>query len=170
ISKRTLNYDIKEMREFYHAPIEAYPIAGTRCYYRYSDRNFSIYNVELSVSDVDKLKSTIDILDRFRGSASFEWLEDIISNLECRFGLKSNAEHLVYFEQNEQLKGLEHLAYVIDATINHESLDVLYQTFNGKEMNMTLHCLDDVLVRCCVAHTEALRWLVTSSTQSPPQK
>lgn len=139
ISKRTLNYDIKEMREFYHAPIEAYPIEGKRCYYRYSDRNFSIYNVELSVSDVDKLKSTIDMLDRFRGSASFAWLEDIISNLECRFGLKSNAEHLVSFEQNEQLKGLEHLAYVIDATINHESLDVLYQTFNGKEMNMTLH-------------------------------
>ncbi|MBR6196484.1 MAG: hypothetical protein IKQ72_02675 [Bacteroidaceae bacterium] len=68
ISKRTLNYDIKEMREFYHAPIEAYPIEGKRCYYRYSDRNFSIYNVELSVSDVDKLKSTIDMLGRFRGS------------------------------------------------------------------------------------------------------
>ena len=139
ISLRTLRSDIEEMRSSYNAPIETYPIEGKRCYYRYSDRRFSIYKNELSASDIDKLQSTIDMLDRFRGSASFAWLEDIISNLECRFGLKSNAEHLVSFEQNEQLKGLEHLTYVIDATINHESLDVLYQTFNGKEMNMTLH-------------------------------
>ena len=67
------------------------------------------------------------------------YLEEVISNLEYRFGLKANAEHLVSFEQNEQLKGIEHLADIIDATINHQTQEIVYLTFRGKEIQMTIH-------------------------------
>ena len=112
VSTRQIREDIKYMRDrvSFNAPIVAYPYDGKKCYYRYSDRNFSIYNNALSVDDLSKLQSTIDMLARFRGTAANIWLEEVISNLEYRFGLKSNAEHLVSFEQNEQLKGIEHLA------------------------------------------------------------
>jgi predicted DNA-binding transcriptional regulator YafY len=79
------------------------------------------------------------MLARFRGTAANIWLEEVISHLEYRFGLKSNAEHLVSFEQNEQLKGIEHLADIIDATINHQVLEIVYLTFRGKEIQMTIH-------------------------------
>jgi predicted DNA-binding transcriptional regulator YafY len=79
------------------------------------------------------------MLARFRGTTANIWLEEVISNLEYRFGLKSNAEHLVSFEQNEQLKGIEHLADIIDATINHQTLEIVYLTFRGKEIQMTIH-------------------------------
>ncbi|MBR3455469.1 MAG: WYL domain-containing protein [Bacteroidaceae bacterium] len=141
VSIRQLREDIKYMRDrvSFNAPIVAYPFDGKKCYYRYSDPNFSIYNKELSVTDLNKLQSAIDMLGRFRGTATNVWLEEVISNLEYRFGLKSNAEHLVSFEQNEQLKGIEHLADIIDATVNHQTLEIVYLTFKGKEILMTIH-------------------------------
>lgn len=141
VSSRQIRDDIKYMRdrEGFNAPIKAYPYDGKKCYYRYSDPNFSIYNNELSIEDINNLKSTIDMLSRFRGSATNIWLEEVISNLEYRFGLKSNTEHLVSFEQNEQLRGIEHLANIIDATVNHQSLEIAYLTFRGSEIKMIVH-------------------------------
>ena len=141
VSIRQIREDIKYMRDrmSYKAPIVAYNYDGKKCYYRYSNPDFHIYNNELSVTDINKLQSVIDMLARFRGTATNVWLEEVISNLEYRFGLKSNAEHLVSFEQNEQLKGVEHLADIINATINHQTLEIVYLTFKGKEITMTIH-------------------------------
>ena len=141
VGVRQIREDIKYMRDrmSYKAPIVAYQYNGKKCYYRYSDPDFHIYNNVLSVTDINKLQSVIDMLARFRGTATNVWLEEVISNLEYRFGLKSNAEHLVSFEQNEQLKGVEHLADIIDATINHQTLEIVYLTFKGKEITMTIY-------------------------------
>lgn len=141
VSLRQIREDIKYMRDrvTYNAPIKAYPLVGKRCYYRYEDRGFSIFNNELSVDDVNKLQSTIDMLGKFRGAAANVWLEEVISNLEYRFGLKSNSEHFVSFEQNEQLKGIDNLAEIIDSTVNHQTLEIIYLTFRGKEIPMVIH-------------------------------
>lgn len=141
VSIRQIREDIKYMRDrvSFNAPIEAVPYDGKKCYYRYSDRDYSIYKSSLSLADLNQLQSTIDMLGRFRGTAVNVWLEEVISNLEYRFGLKSNAEHLVSFEQNEQLRGIEHLADIIDATVNHQTLEIVYLTFKGKEIAMTIH-------------------------------
>ena len=141
VSIRQIREDIKYMRDrvSFNAPIVAYPYDGKKCYYCYSDRSYSIYKNALSVADLNKLQSTIDMLNRFRGTAANVWLEEVISSLEYRFGLKSNTEHLISFEQNDQLKGIEHLADIIDATINHQTLDISYLTFRGKEIVMTIH-------------------------------
>lgn len=141
VSLRQIREDMKYMRDrvTYNAPIKAYQYDGKKCYYRYENSDFSIFNNELSVDDINKLQSTIDMLSRFRGSATNAWLEEVISNLEYRFGLKSNAEHLVSFEQNEQLKGIENLANIIDSTVNHQTLEIVYLTFRGKEIPMVIH-------------------------------
>lgn len=141
VSLRQIREDIKYMRDrvTYNAPVKAYPLIGKKCYYRYEDKEFSIFNNELSVDDVNKLQSTIDMLSRFRGTAANVWLEEVISNLEYRFGLKSNSEHLVSFEQNERLKGIENLAEIIDSTVSHQTLEIVYLTFRGKEIPMVIH-------------------------------
>ena len=141
VGDRQIREDIKFMRDrvSWKAPIVAYPYDGKKCYYRYSDPSFSIYKNVLSVDEIKKLQTAIDMLSRFRGTATNVWLEEVISNLEYRFGLKYNAEHLISFEQNEQLKGIEYLADIIDATINHQPLNITYLTFRGKDMLMTIH-------------------------------
>ena len=141
VSLRQIREDMKYMRDrvSYDAPIKAYQYDGKKCYYRYEDRDFTIFNNALSVDDLNKLQSTIDMLGKFRGAAANVWLEEVISSLEYRFGLKSNAEHLVSFEQNEQLKGIENLAELIDSTVNHQTLEIVYLTYRGKEIPMVIH-------------------------------
>ena len=47
--------------------IEAIPFEGKKCYYRYSEADFSIYKNELSVVEVQNLRSTIEMLSKYRG-------------------------------------------------------------------------------------------------------
>lgn len=141
ISVRQLRGDINAIRKMLPDGIylDAKPYYEKKCYYRYSERDFSIFQNELSVDEVQKLRSTIEMLSRYRGVPNNAWLEEVISNLEYRFGIKSNSKNVVAFEQNEQLKGLEYLSEVIDATVNHTPLIIYYKTYKGKELTSTLH-------------------------------
>lgn len=141
VSIRQIREDIKYMKDrmAFNAPIVAYPYEGKKCYYRYSDPDFSIFKNELSVEDVNNLRSTLDMLNRYRGLPSNAWLEEVISNLEYRFGVKPNSENLISFEQNDQLKGLEHLSGLIDAVINHTTLNVHYKSYKGVEFTHTIY-------------------------------
>lgn len=142
ISVRQIRADIKYMRDrvTFDAPIKAYPMAvGKEHYYRYEDPNFTIYNNEMSIEEVNNLRSTIQMLGRYRGTPANAWLEEVISNLEYRFGIKANAENLISFEQNDKLQGLEHLSGIIDATVNHQPLKLQYRTFKGHEFETICH-------------------------------
>lgn len=141
ISIRQIREDIKFMKDrvTYNAPIEAYPFEGRKCYYRYSDKNFSIFNNELSAEEIASLRSAIDILGRFRGVPSNAWLEETISNLEYRFGIKPHTENVVSFEQNELLKGTEFLGKLIDLALNHQPVNIVYRTFAGNENTTIIH-------------------------------
>lgn len=141
VSIRQIRDDIKYMRDrvTFNAPIKAYQYDGRKCYYRYEDRSFSIFNNELSTEEVTTLRHTIEMLGRFRGGPSNAWLEEVISNLEYRFGVKTNKENVVAFEQNELLKGLEFLGELIDSALNHQPLNILYRTFSGTERSSIIH-------------------------------
>ena len=141
IKERQLRDDINAIRKMlpYDVYLDAKPYYDKKCYYRYSERDFSIYQNELSAEEVQKLRSTIDMLSRYRGVPNNAWLEEVISNLEYRFGIKSNSDNVVAFEQNEQLKGLEYLSEVIDAAVNRTPLIIYYKTYKGKELISTFH-------------------------------
>ena len=141
VSIRQIRDDIKYMRDrvTYDAPIKAYQYDGKKCYYRYEDRDFTIFNNELSVEEVINLRSTIDMLARFRDRSKNVWLEEVISNLEYRFGVKEHSENVVSFEQNEQLRGLEFLDELITSAIHHQALNLQYRTYSGKETNVIIH-------------------------------
>lgn len=141
ISIRQLRKDIQDMRDrvMYDAPITAYPLDGRKCYYRYSDPDFSVFNNELSSEEIENLQTTIKMLGKYRGIPANAWIEEVVSSLEYRFGIKANSENLISFEQNEQLNGLEYLSTIIDATINHQPLNIDYCTFKGNKIKMVIH-------------------------------
>lgn len=140
VSLRQIREDIKFMRDSvgYDAPIEAYPYDGRKCYYRYSDEDFTIFNNELSEEEVASLSKTVSIIRRFRGVPSFDWIEEVVSNLEYRFGGLTQQENVVSFDQNERLRGLEHLSTLIDAAINHQALRLLYRSYKGVEHDVVV--------------------------------
>ncbi len=142
VSRRQIFDDIRFMESFagWTIPLDRLK-DGKKTYYRYSDRNFSINKQPLTDEEAQQLKTMIITLDRFRGLPSNEWVEELISNLEWRFNLKGSNENVVSFEQNQNLKGLDKLSIVLDATSNHTPLIVLYKNFKegGVEENVTLH-------------------------------
>ena len=140
ISIRQIRDDIKYMRDrvAYDAPIEAVPYEGKKCFYRYSDPSFTIFNNELTVEEITKLTSTIDMLGRYRGGNN-GWLEEVISSLELRFGIKANRENIVSFEHNDLLHGLDFLSELIDCAIFHQPLNLLYRTYDGIETDVIIH-------------------------------
>lgn len=141
VALRQIREDIRYMKDrvTYNAPIKAIKYYGKKCYYRYEKRGFSIFNNELSVEEVSKLRSTIEMLAKYRGVAGNAWLEEVISNLEYRFGIKANNDNVVAFDQNEQLKGLEFLSDLIDSAVNHLPLQINYKTFKGTEKTSIVH-------------------------------
>lgn len=141
VSIRQLRQDMENMTyRPYNAPIKSYSQGfGKKHYYRYEDPEYSIFKSSLSEEEVSNLRSTINMLSRYRGIPTNAWLEEVISNLEYRFGIKSNSDNLIEFDQNEQLTGLEHLSKVIDATTNQQPLSILYRTYKGKETTTIVH-------------------------------
>lgn len=142
VSRRQIFDDIRFMESFagWSIPLDRLK-DGKKTYYRYSDSDFSINKQPLSDEEAQQLKTVIITLDRFRGLPSNEWVEEIISNLEWRFNLKGNNENVVCFEQNQDLKGLDKLSIVLDATSNHTPLSIIYKNYRGGgiEENVTLH-------------------------------
>lgn len=141
ISLRQLRVDISNMRDskYFNAPIKAYPLIGHKCYYQYETEGFSIYNNVLTAEELGSLRKTIDLLRKFRGLDQYAWLEDVLTNLELRFGIKPNSESVVSFDQIGQLKGLEFLGELIDAALDKKALKLVYRPFTGLERSTIIH-------------------------------
>ena len=137
ISLRQLRDDIKNMRSIYDAPIDAKPNWGRKCCYMYAEEGFSIFKSGISDEDYNVLKSTLEMLAKYK--VSNVWLEDVITNLECRFDIVPNTEKLVFFDENRNLKGLEFLSDIIKHTVAHEAIDVVYRSYHGREKKHCFH-------------------------------
>lgn len=140
ISERQIREDIANLKlRPYYAPIKAVRYNGNKVYYIYSDSSYCLFENEMSADELKNLRATIDMLGRYRGLPANAWLEEVISSLEIRFGVKPNSEKLISFAQNDKLKGVEYLSDIIDATINHHVLEITYQSFGREARICTVH-------------------------------
>ena len=110
---------------------------GKRVYYRYRDPSFSINLQPLSKSEAQQLEQAITTLTRFRGLPHYEWIEEVITSLEHRFNLEGRSVGTVYFQQNPQLKGLEHLGTLVDAATTHKVLKIEYRNYKNGGRDLT---------------------------------
>ena len=134
VARRTIFDDLKYMKslEGYDAPIESIR-DGKRTYYRYSDPHFTIDKLPITEAEMSQLNETILMLNRFKGMPHFEWMEEILSKLEDKFHLKSNEESVIGFEQNLDLKGLNHITPLFEAIVKKQVLSIRYQAFKANK-------------------------------------
>jgi predicted DNA-binding transcriptional regulator YafY len=134
ISRRTIFNDIEFMEsEFgWSVPLGRYTV-GKRCYYRYYELGFSITNQPLNMVEADQLKSALIIMSRFSGVPQFEWVDELIPQLEAQFDLKKREHAVISFESNQYLKGKEHLSILFDSINNEQVLHINYKDFKSKE-------------------------------------
>ncbi len=133
IKRRQVFDDIKFMRDSqgFDAPIESFK-DGKKVFYRYSDLSFSINNQPLNEKEAGQLKEALLTLSRFKGIPQFEWVDEIKTRLESSFQLKSRKK-VIEFEENQYLKGKEHIGVLYDAIVNKQILDIQYHPFNKLE-------------------------------------
>ena len=113
---------------------------GKRTYYSYEDPDFSIEKTPISPEEMDRLKETILMLNRFKGMPHFEWMEELLSKLEDKFRLKSSEDSVIGFEQNLDLKGLENITPLFEAIVNKQVLNIRYKSFKkNKPVTCEVH-------------------------------
>lgn len=140
VKKRTIFEDIKYMQSDsgYKAPIARY-YEGHRCYYRYSDENFSITKRDFSEAELDKIDEALVMLNRLNGEASFDWVSEFIANFEDKLGRTRSTTPVIGYEKNPYLTGIEHLSTLYNHIVHQQVLKISYNHFTKGKMNYTIH-------------------------------
>ncbi len=133
VSKRTIQADIQLMRSDklgYNAPI----VIRDKKFYEYSEQGYSITKVPINSADVEKMKEIVGVLKQFNGFIYFDEMSDMIARLENSLN-KSTTKggSYIQFENNQLLKGLEHIAPLYQAIANKRPIQLLYKSFKAAE-------------------------------------
>ena len=119
ISRRQILDDIKFMESKEGWGIElARTRDGKRVFYRYINTDFSINNMPLNEVEINQLQSAADILSQFKGMPQFEWVNELVPKLKQGMAAKEAAATIIEFDNNQYLKGIEHLGPLHNALNN----------------------------------------------------
>lgn len=140
VSVRTVQGDIQMMRSDklgYNAPIEVYE----HKYYRYADKDFSIFNMPLSPNDFDVLQEAVEMLRQLEEFDQFREMADVVSRLQDKLAItKLGRKPIVHFDNVPDLKGLRMLNPLYNHIAHRQPLLVAYQSFKATEpQEFTLH-------------------------------
>ena len=139
IKKRQLYEDIRFMESSQGYSIELEKTKeGRRTFYCYADLNFSISKNPINELEAEQLKSAMMVLTRFKGMPQFEWVNELLPKLDQAFLFKNHNNHVMTFENNPYLTGLEFIEPVFNAISHKKSLSITYQPF-GKD-KFTTNC------------------------------
>lgn len=140
VKKRTVFTDISYMQSEsgYNAPIKRY-YEGHRCYYRYSDENFSINKRDFSEVELDKLDEALVMLNRLNGEAGFDWVSEFIANFEDKLGRSRSATPVIGYEKNPFLTGIENLSTLYNSIVHQKALKISYRHFTKGKISYTVH-------------------------------
>lgn len=100
----TIRNDILSIENRWNIVIEAVKV-GRNVRYRYQDPNFSIFNCSLNEDEIAQLNQAVSLLRRFEGMPSFGWVDELNAHLQSTINLE--LKHIVGFDENKQLKGME---------------------------------------------------------------
>ena len=139
-SENTIRADLRAL-ETQYPQAEVQDIhQGRNIFYRYKDKNFSIYKVPLSDKEIMGLTQAIALLSRFEGMPGSEWLDSIIERFKPSLGIDTNVGNIVGFDVNIDLKGREHFAALLQATTNKQVLIIRHFSYRTKqEYTSTIH-------------------------------
>ena len=134
VSRRQIFLDLNHMESNagYRAEIERVK-DGKKTYYRYADPNFSIEKTPITDDEMEQLKETILMLNRFKGMPHFEWMEELLSKLEDTFHLRGSEDSVSGCEQNLDLKGLENITPLFESIVNKQVLQIRYKSFKANK-------------------------------------
>lgn len=133
VSASTVNHDISENGNFVRDMCPAVDVVSYKdptgtTYYRYAERGYSIWKVDLESTELMHLQNALLMLRKFKGLPEMDWVDDLLESLSKRYKLSlPETDAIVELEQNLDLVGMsEHFAPVMNAILNQQVLRVRY--------------------------------------------
>jgi predicted DNA-binding transcriptional regulator YafY len=130
IKRRQILEDIKFMEspQGWNIPLQRIR-DGHRVYFKYEDNQFSINNQPLNETEENQLKEALLTLSRFKGMPQFEWVDEISARLDSGLGLSKSEDKIIEFDQNNYLKGLEHITPIYNSILYKKAINIEYKSF-----------------------------------------
>lgn len=142
VSKRTVQYDIRDMEanHDWNVVFETPGRNGGRRFYRYEDSNYSIWKNDLNEQQLEQLKSLMLLLQQFHGLPQFERIEEIIGQLEEKYGFElESPQSVIAFDTNEEAAGVEYLSPLFEAIVSKQPLNITYEPYGKKSYKIIVH-------------------------------
>lgn len=140
VSVRTVQADIQIMRSDklgYNAPIEVYD----HKFYRYSDKNYSIFNMPMSANDYEVMREAVDMLRQLQDFDQFAEMSDVVSRLQDKLAMtRGNRRPLVNFDSVPDLKGLKLLSPLYNYIARRQTVRIKYRPFSARETHRFIVC------------------------------
>lgn len=137
ISKRTLQDNLKDFDEVFHAEFDISPDAyrGRERLWRYKDSNFSIFN-QIN-KDIEIIRKTIDNLKKcFFKDPRYDYIRFFLLGLTNDM---QNVQNIMSFDHNSDYLGFNHMEKLAQAIINKYPVKLTYKGFKGNEEDYKVH-------------------------------
>ena len=130
VKKRQIFDDIRfmESEQGWSIPLDRIK-DGRRVFYRYSNKSFSIKNRPINETELNQLRDTLLILNRFKGLPQFDWMDELLLRIESSLSIKGDHKPIVGFEQNVYLRGLNFFSVIFNAIQYKRVLQIQYMSF-----------------------------------------
>jgi predicted DNA-binding transcriptional regulator YafY len=94
----------------------------------------------LNEVEINQLRSAVNILSQFKGMPQFEWINELLPKLQQGISANDTTAPIMEFENNQFLKGIEHLGQLYNAIHYKTVLKISYQPFQDeKAIELILH-------------------------------
>lgn len=132
-SKRTIQDDLKFMKEEKGAPIERRK-DGTTTYFYYTDTNFSIKNLPIKEEEINLLNDAINILRQVSDFKILEDVDEIVQKLQNK--IKTNvtgSASIIQFEKHTEAAGTGFIDNIFTAIKEKTPLRIKYHSFKAAQ-------------------------------------
>lgn len=134
-SKRTIQDDLKYMKEEKGAPIEKRK-DGAITYFFYSDVNYSLKNLPIKNEEIGFLNDAINILSQVNDFKIIQDIGEIVNKLQNTINTNiENGPSIIQFEKHTTAIGTEYIDDIFSAIKEKCALRITYQSFNANEPN-----------------------------------
>ena len=128
----TIRNDMLAIENRWHVVIESVRI-GRNIRYRYADPHFSIYNTPLTSNEINQLNQAISLLHRFDGMPGFEWVDEFNAHIQMTLNRRMDA--VVGFDDNKQLKGMQHFTPLFNYISNKQTVAIQYKPYSHLKLD-----------------------------------
>ena len=114
--------------------IEEYkdPLDRRRVLYRYSNPDFSIYNLNLNDGAINELQKAIDLLSRFQYLPVASWVSEMDIRLRNVVFNKSKDSAVIEFDQDPKYAGNRFISPLYDAIVAKQAIEIDFSAYGQK--------------------------------------